>query len=146
MIDNTKLNVLWPTHAYVPGQNERHLEDAFDSVTVGVSTALSVQELTECSAFQHGLVYLEAGYYWEAHEVFEPVWMSLPDQSRERQFVQALIQVANAHLKHRMQRPKAASRLCDISKKLLGGNSDTEIMGVSSATISDMITRLEARI
>ena len=93
MTDNENPEAQWPTHRYVPGQNKRHPEHAFDSIKAGLSTDMSVAELAESSAFRHGLLYLENGYYWEAHEVFEPVWLSLPEHSDEKLFVQALIQV-----------------------------------------------------
>ena len=143
MNDLTDADVRWPTHAYIPGVNERHVEDAFDSIKSGLTAGMSVPELAASSAFQHGLYYLDGGYYWEAHELFEPVWMSLPDNSDEKQFVQALIQVANAYLKHRMHRAKACLRLCDISRQLLSGLEDAELMGVRKASIIAMISDLE---
>lgn len=143
MIDNVNGNVHWPAHSYVPGVNKRHPEDAFDSLKAGISAAMSIDELAECSAFQHGLLYLNGGYYWEAHEMFEPVWMSLPEDSDEKRFVQALIQVANACLKHRMQRPKASLRLCTIAEGLLAGVAGTELLGVQKASVLGMITHLK---
>lgn len=143
MTDNENPEAQWPTHRYVPGQNKRHPEHAFDSIKAGLSTDMSVAELAESSAFRHGLLYLENGYYWEAHEVFEPVWLSLPEHSDEKLFVQALIQVANAYLKHRMQRPRATRRLCEISALLLARLAASEILGVRKASILGMITDLE---
>lgn len=136
----------WPTHAYIPGVNARHPESAFEFVKASVNDSMSVVELAQCSAFQHGFRYLQNGYYWEAHEVFEPVWMVLPEGSDERVFVQALIQVANAHLKLAMKRPKACLRLCDLSKNLLTKNDVRALMGVDVAIIREMVERLEAKI
>jgi len=146
MNDNADGAVHWPAYSYVPGFNQRHSEDAFDSVKAGISAAMSVDELAECSAFQHGLLYLNGGYYWEAHEVFEPVWMSLPADSDEKRFVQALIQVANACLKHRMQRPNASLRLCDIAKHLLAGVEAKEMLGVQKASVLAIIVDLEQKL
>ena len=59
----------------------------------------------ENPAFQAGLDCLESGFYWEAHEILEPVWMNAPADAPERFMVQALIQLANAALKQVMDRP-----------------------------------------
>jgi predicted metal-dependent hydrolase len=67
-------------------------------------------ELAASPAFRAGLAWLHAGFFWEAHEVLEPVWMALPE-GPARQMAQALIQLANARLKGRMGRPRAAARL-----------------------------------
>ncbi|WP_439143513.1 DUF309 domain-containing protein [Planktotalea sp.] len=109
----------WPTHAYVPGKTMRHPEGAFDGVRDTVKPDLTIEQLAECEAFVSGLNYIQSGFFWEAHEVLEPVWMILPDPSRERAFVQGVIQIANGLLKLEMGRPKAAARLLVISTDLL---------------------------
>ncbi|WP_223426789.1 DUF309 domain-containing protein [Tateyamaria pelophila] len=64
-------------------------------------------------AWRAGTIYRAEGYYWECHEVLEALWMTAPDGPLRR-YVQAVIQMANAQLKEKMGRPKAAVRLCDI--------------------------------
>ena len=130
-----------PTHAYVPGKNERHAEDVFAEICQTVQPGMTADALASSRAFQHGLQYLKQGYFWEAHEVFEPVWMAL-DAGRERHFVQGLIQLANAELKARMDRPKAARRLCAIARGLVDARED-RIMGVSCRSVVDQIDALE---
>lgn len=43
---------------------------------------------------QQGLLLLKAGNYWEAHEAWEDLWLSLPDESAARRATKALIQLA----------------------------------------------------
>lgn len=62
-------------------------------------------------AYLAGFELLADGYYWEAHEVWEPVWMRAAPNSRERMLLRALIQTANACLKTALERPAAAARL-----------------------------------
>lgn len=83
---------------HIPGQNARPPEG---SIPPGV---------------HEGKRQFAAGYYWEAHEAWEPVWMGLPDASSERALVQAMIQIANARLKLVMGRDKAARRIADIAQ------------------------------
>lgn len=97
-----------PPFACIPGQTERHPESWFDELKADPDVALRA-----------GLEYFERGYFWECHEVLEAVWMETPDPSPERDIVQAIIQLANARLKLRMGRPKAAARLCGMVQTLL---------------------------
>ena len=100
-----------PMHAYVPGQTPRHAEGAFDALCVTARPGMSPAALADSAAFRAGLHYLDKGYFWEAHEVLEPVWLALPEGCAERHLVQALIQLANARLKALMGRPRAVARL-----------------------------------
>jgi len=134
-----------PDHKYIPGVNARHPEDTFEAIRITAIPDSSIEELANCDAFKHGLIYLEEGYYWEAHEVFEPVWMALPSDSDERRFVQGLIQLANASLKAEMGRPKAVIRLCRIARELLtSASSEHSMMGVDWTKYWLLIDKLEA--
>ena len=99
----------------MPGQTPRHPEGAFDALTATARAGMTAAELAESDAWKAGWQFLQTGFCWEAHELFEPVWMALPPNSRERAFVQAAIQIANAALKARMGRPRAVLRLCEIA-------------------------------
>jgi hypothetical protein len=101
-----------PSHAYVPGRTARHDERVFDTLHASVRPGMTVAELGRSAAFRAGLEYYARGYFWEAHEALEPVWMALPEGSADRARVQALIQLANAALKQAMGRPNATLRLC----------------------------------
>ena len=115
-----------PGHAYIPGQTPRHPEGAFDALRETAQPGMSAEALARSPAFCAGLRYLEAGYYWEAHEVLEPVWMALEEGMAERHCLQALIQLANARLKARMGKPRAVARLGAI---VLGHLDDCRATG-----------------
>jgi len=104
---------------------------------------MSPDALARSDAFQIGLQFIEAEYYWEAHEVLEPVWMALEEESDERRFVQGIIQLANGLLKIRMNRPKAAYRLSHIARDLVNSTGCEAIMGLNRATIIKQIDDLE---
>lgn len=136
--------VPWPPHAYIPGKTPRHAEDAFDPLRATASAGLDVEQLSTCDAFLVGLAYLRGGFYWEAHELFEPVWMVLPDPSRERAFVQGLIQIANGFLKLKMDRPKAADRLEGIARRHIANAGSGAVMGVERQEVLAMLGSLKA--
>ena len=135
-----------PSYAYVPGSNERHPENAFDALTSSVMAGQDSDSLAKCDAFQTGLYFLSEGFYWEAHELMEPVWMALPDDTVERHFVQSLIQLANGSLKLRMGRFKAALRLVGQSRSLLPAESVTRVMGLDVDEVRRWIDSLETEI
>lgn len=135
-----------PTHAYVPGRTPRHPEDAFDILRATARAGDTPEMLARSAAFRAGLHYLDTGFYWEAHEVLEPVWMALPRCSAERAFVQALIQLANGRLKLVMERPKAALRLALIARDHLGESlARARVMDQPVAAVARAIDELEKK-
>lgn len=100
-----------PSHAHVPGTGSRP-----DLVPLEHAKQLA-PGVTQANGWQTNIPYLyghdlkQAGYYWEAHEVWEAVWLATPANGPERLLLQALIQNANALLKSKMQRENAAERL-----------------------------------
>ena len=132
--------IVLPPHAYVPGRTARHPEDWFDTIKASVTSDVPLEKLHDTTAFRVGIVYFNAGFYWECHEVLEPVWMATPERSPERDMVQALIQLANARLKLKMDRPNASSRLCGMVRTHLSRcPEDRPTMGLS---VSEMEKRV----
>ena len=131
-----------PPYAYVPGRVARHPEGWFDAIRGSVSKDIAPSELHQTAAWRAGLSYLEAGYFWECHEVLEAVWMQAPNPSPEREMVQAIIQLANARLKLRSGSPPAAWRLCDMVETHLSRCPvDKDILGMQ---VSDLMDETEA--
>lgn len=138
---------LRPPHAYVPGQTPRHRDGWFDRIKASVRKTVDPEALSATPAFKTGLAYLGAGYFWEAHEVLEAVWMQTPDPSAERAVVQALIQLANARLKLLMTRPKAAARLCDmVAAHLESCGNSRVVLGLQIADLWQEVDRTRALI
>jgi hypothetical protein len=79
---------------------------------------LSLAALSTTRAWTEGHTLFQNGYFWEAHELWEAVWLVCPEGSPEKTFLQLWIQIANGRLKHRMGRPKAVTRLIAICEEL----------------------------
>jgi len=107
---------------------------------------MSPAQLAQSEAFCMGLYYFRSGYFWEAHELFEPVWMALEEGSDDRRFLQALIQLTNAQLKIKMQRPKAAKRLCMMVRDLLTTLTATRLMGQEISQIVECLEAVECHV
>ena len=108
-----------PPVPHLPGRTPRPPESAFADLKNDLSRGLSPAELAASPAFHEGLRAFSERYYWEAHELFEAVWTYLPPASAERHLVQGLIQLANAGLKGRMERDKAAIRIGHLAESAI---------------------------
>lgn len=121
---------------------ERHLPGATAGpaggpVAVAAAVARATFEPAQWSAsetYLFGFDLLAGGFFWEAHEVWEPVWMRCLPNSRERAVAQALIQCANAGLKHAMGRRGATMRLLRIAAALFDeASAGPTVMGLDAA-------------
>lgn len=120
-----------PPHAYIPGKTPRHPEDLFE-VSTRETIGNTLESLETSDAYKAGWALYDDKFYWEAHEMWEPVWMACPQNSAEKLFLQAIIQAANAKLKVLMERPNAAMRLNTDSQRLAAeafGRKDGAIFG-----------------
>lgn len=56
--------------------------------------------------FEKGIVYFNTGYYFEAHDTFEEIWMD--ERGEDVQFYQGLVQLATGFYHLRMDNLKGA--------------------------------------
>ena len=124
-----KPSITLPDHAYLPGVNVRHPEGVFDALKGGLQPDMKWPQIAASPAWANGIHLLRHGYYWEAHEVLEAVWMHTAQGSAERALVQGVIQIANAWLKLAMGRPKAASRIAEIVAGHLNAAEELDVTG-----------------
>lgn len=126
----------WPPEPHLPGISPRPAEDHFDALKATLEGCETPEALAASACFQAGFDAFDLGYYWEAHELWEPVWIRLSAESPEKALVQGLIQLANAALKRRMGRLKAADRILMLADAALAQGDSA--MGVRAATLHAM--------
>jgi len=93
-----------PAHVALPDRKALELVET-------VPARLDPGAVSHHEAFRYGADLFNAGYFWEAHEIWEPVWLALPPNSCARFACQAVIQAANAFLKLAGGRPNAFLRI-----------------------------------
>ena len=135
-----------PDYAHHPGQNARPeggvVAEVAEAAAEGTQPALDI-------AWHYGLRLLGEGFFWEAHEVLEPVWMAEPPNSAERLLVQGIIQFANASLKADMGRTAAARRLTVIARDCFaeaGCRGGEQVKGHVPAELVQLCDALERTI
>jgi uncharacterized protein len=100
-----------PPTRHVPASGSAPDHAFFAAIKAQCPPRVSDANWREVPPYLYGFDLYAAGYFWEAHEVWEPVWMACAPNSRERQLMAGLIQLANACLKLEMGRLRAARRL-----------------------------------
>lgn len=128
-----------PVYQHVPGVNPRpdleqleHIASLAHNHTTSATAANNV-------AWRYGIRLFNEGFYWEAHEVLETVWINALPNSRERYLLQAIIHIANSALKHAMQRQNAADRLSGLALESLNRAfpaGDSQLMGIEATEIT----------
>ena len=106
------------------------------------------------TAYRYGWYLFLFGYYWEAHEFWEIVWLSRPVNSKEKQLLQGLIQLANARLKCAQNKREASNKMmkqvqylfCEVYPGLIRGNVSgnhaleaAPVMGLNARDLSILI-------
>ncbi len=118
-----------PARAHVPGSGSQPDLAPLQRVTAAGAGRIDGDCWSGNIAYRYGWSLFNAGFYWEAHEVWEPVWLACPPNSRERLFLRALIQLANARLKRKMERGNASAKLVEEADRLLA-----DVIGAEEST------------
>jgi len=124
-----------PATAFVPGRDPRPEEGLFITVADRAPARTDPATWQTNEAWLYGFRLYGGGFFWEAHEVWEPVWMGAAPNGAERHLVQGLIQLANACLKLRMERRRAALRLVRDAGLRLAEAGPAPRMGVAPALV-----------
>jgi hypothetical protein len=125
-----------PSYRYIPGENARPDQALFDAVKELAPAVTLSATAADNVAWRYGMRLLNTGYYWEAHEVLERVWINAAPNSRERHLVRAVIHLANGMLKEIMGRPNARRRLAGLSRSAFAAafrDGRGVLMGIESA-------------
>lgn len=120
-----------PARPFVPGRGPRPEEGLFIAIADRAPGRTDTASWQANEAWLYGFRLYEEGFFWEAHEVWEPVWMGSAPNSAERHLAQGLIQLANACLKLNMGRKRAALRLVRDAGLRLAEAGTSPLMGVA---------------
>jgi len=115
-------NQEFPPYSYVPGHAPHPISDpAGHSYGATHSTAEPLQPASwqDSSEYVFGVDLFNHGYYWEAHEAWEALWLAAGRQGGVAQFLKALIKLAAAGVKAREGNPRGVMRHCQRAIELL---------------------------
>ena len=94
----------FPRYAYIPGQTPHPTRDPAGH-SYGARPASSrppdPENWQACRDYLYGIDLFNHGYYWEAHEAWEGLWVACGRRGLTAQFLQALINLAATGFKAR---------------------------------------------
>ena len=102
----------FPEYRYTPGISPHPITDPRghsyndDAAPNDTNTSSDPESL-----FLFGIDLHNAGYWWEAHEAWETVWLKMTPNTSVHHGLRGMIQAANAHLKLHQGKARAAARL-----------------------------------
>lgn len=92
----------FPPYSYVPGKFPHPIRDP-DGHSYGQAESSVPRPQSaawrECNVYLRGLDLFNAGFYWEAHEVWEQLWHACGRTGRDADFFKGLIKLAAAGVK-----------------------------------------------
>ena len=95
----------FPPYAYLSGRFPHPVRDP-----AGHSYNHETAAPPDPDGFRWGLDLFDHGYYWEAHEAWEPLWRASEEQGSRRHILKGLIVLAAAGVKLRQRKHGAAAR------------------------------------
>jgi len=100
----------FPPYAYVPGQrpHPRHLHG---NVEDPPPAPLDPEAWRDSLPYLRGIELFEHGYYWEAHEAWESLWIAAGREGPVAELLRGLILLAAAGVKIRQGRGTGAAKL-----------------------------------
>ena len=69
-------------------------------------------------------------YFWEAHEAWEPLWGSCPEEAEAARFIQGLINLSASFLKLHLEERTAVQKLWNAAASLLHSLRRKKWMGI----------------
>jgi hypothetical protein len=104
-----------PTYAFVPGRNPhptRHPDGHSYGPEPPLPTLLPAANWIDCPEYLRGADLYNLGYFWEAHEAWEGLWVVAEGHDQaQRLYLQGMIQLSAAMLKLHMSQPRGFVKL-----------------------------------
>jgi hypothetical protein len=104
----------FPPYAYLPGSGlphpRRDPQGHSHQAPEQIPEPLDAVDWSGCSTYLYGIDLFNHGYYWEAHEAWEGLWLAAGRMGVTAEFLKGLIKLAAAGLKIRQQRPRGVRR------------------------------------
>ncbi|SUS07969.1 conserved hypothetical protein [uncultured Defluviicoccus sp.] len=141
----------FPPYAYVPGETPHPKRDRGGhsyGAEFEIPEPPNLEDWRACRDYLYGIDLFNYGYYWEAHEAWEGLWVACGRRGLTATYLQALISLAAAGLKARSgsargmraNAGKAARRLESVVSH--AGSHRTRYMGLDVRALADFATAI----
>lgn len=111
----------FPPYSYVPGSHPHPVSDPRGHMHGRQPQGVDPLDPAACSAsepYRYAIDLFNHGYYWEAHEVWEGLWLAAGRRGATAEVLQGLIKLAAAGVKVREGRPAGTHFLAQGAREL----------------------------
>ncbi|MFV0446655.1 MAG: DUF309 domain-containing protein [Planctomycetaceae bacterium] len=111
-----------PRYTHVPGRTPHPINDPDGhsfGLAIGSPCPLDPDRPERSADYLRGIALFNAGYYWEAHEVWEELWHAAGRRGTVARFLKGLIKLAAAGVKQYEGRPVGVQRHAERAVQLL---------------------------
>ena len=140
-------NIPFPAYRYVPGKAPHPTRDPEGhsyNKPLAKLAAFNTGQWQSCDEFLYGVDLFNHGYWWEAHESLESVWVAAGRQTETGLFIQGLIQIAVAHLKKFQGFNDVAKRMATEGLEKMGRINGI-FLGIDVAALRSAVKEYFAR-
>ena len=133
----------FPPYRFIPGHRphpRRNVHGHSYGQPEPKPAGLSAKHWQKSEAYLYGIDLYNFAYWWESHEIFEGFWRAAGHDTEQRQFFQALIQLAAANLKHFLTHTTTAHNLLERGIARLQ-RLPPSYMGIDVAGLADAVHR-----
>lgn len=139
-----------PDYTYVPGRQHPHPTSDERGHSYGVDIkveAFDPLRWDQCTAYLFGIDLFNFGYYWEAHEQWEAVWIEAGRRGNMADFLKGLIKLAAAGVKAREGREAGVCRHARRAEQLfnLVKGSHARLLGLDIDPLRQFAAALQVR-
>ena len=134
-----------PPYSYVPGHAPHPVSDPAGHMHGSEhepAEPLQPEAWDESAEYLYAIDLFNHGYYWEAHEAWESLWLSAGRTGRVGSFLKGLIKLAAAGVKAREGNPTGVSRHAKRAKELLSGERSAKFCGLNVAKTTGFAEQL----
>ena len=96
--------------------------------------SFSTENWQDCDEYLYSIDLFNYGYWWEAYERLKHISLGAGRESETGRFVQGVLQIAAALLKHFMREETGAATLAELGAENLQGVADT-YLGINVTTL-----------
>jgi hypothetical protein len=142
----------FPPYAYVPGDTPHPTRDPGGHSFGAESQAPEPpgpEHWRSCRDYLYGIDLFNHGFYWEAHEAWEGIWVACGRRGPTATYLQALISLAAAGLKARSGSARGmranagkAARLFESLASHAGCSYGSRYMGLDICALADFATAI----
>ena len=131
----------FPTYRFIPGKNPHPTRDrdghSYNKEPEQVAS-FDAEDWNSCELYLYGIDLFNYGFWWEAHEALEVVWVAAGRRTEAGLFIQGIIQIAVAHLKEFQGFQATAKRMAWKGLDKLGHSKD-RYLGIDVITFRSAV-------